>query len=249
MLHHPTGTSLPNVDLQLYKTELRLQTRMSTSPKFARNLSITTANDTNNETRPKSPSTPRYARTSSMVTVFGTYGTSPKTPSIQEIPQSTESTACCCCGWCYASTQTTTIQHVDMEYIPHRHRKSSCYTPRITHEHNTNQTLEWYDTLDDKCKMEAILAGHIQTMQVSSAAPIPVNAMTRQFHNVTIISKHSSTSSSCCEKCGCLAKWCQRATSKPQSSEEESPSRYRSPSPEPSCCGFVASKKPTETYA
>jgi hypothetical protein len=184
-----------------------------------------------------------------MITVFNGSETSEETPSIQEIPQSTESTVCCCCGWCYASMRTTTIQHVDMEYIPPRRRKSSCYTPRINHEHSSNQTLEWYDTLDDNCKMEAILAGHIHTMPLPSSSPIPINAMTRQFNNVTIVSKHRSTSSSCCNKCGCLAKWYQGVVSKPPSPKQETPSRYRSPSPEPSCCGLVASNKPNETYA
>jgi hypothetical protein len=222
---------------------------MPAPPKLPRNLPVI---DIQNalETSPRASSTPKYGRTSSMVTVFGTSrAPSPRTPTVHEIPQSTESTACCCCGWCYASTHTTTIQHVDMEYIPHRHRKSSCYTPRINHERSSNQTLEWYDTLDDKCKMEAILAGHIQTMPLPSPSPIPVNAMTRHFHNVTIVSKQSSTSSSCCEKFGCFAKWYKEAVSKPQNPEEETPSRYRSPSPEPSCCGFIASRKPNETYA
>jgi len=108
--------------------------------------------------------------------------------------------------------------------------------------------MEWFDALDDKCKMEAILAGHVQTMQPALTATFPINAMhARRFSNVVVISRHTSNSSPCCERIGRLA---QCIKPKPPPPEDDTPSRYRSPSPEPTCCGLINSRrKPEEIYA
>ena len=188
---------------------------------------------------------PSLSRLSSMITVF-TADTreSPRTPSVRSLPtDSTESTECCCCLGCCVRTQTTTVQHVDL--MP---QHGFIYSPPINHRRNSSQIMEWFDTLDEKCKMEAILAGHIQTTSPTAPTPLPINAMhTRRFSNVVVIERHTSESSPCCER---LRRWTQCATPKKRPPPGlNTPSRYRSPSPEPTCGGLLGSKNPEEIYA
>jgi hypothetical protein len=121
----------------------------------------------------------------------------------------------------------------------------------MDHHHNSFETMDWFDTLDDRCKLEAILAGHVHPSPQISPSPIPVNAMNaRRFHSVIIVSKGPRESP-------LIRSYRNRLKNMAKSSHNiifrrpnpVTPSRYRSPSPETICCGLVSFVESSEIYA
>ena len=126
------------------------------------------------------------------------------------------------------------------------------YSPPLDHQSNPFETMDWFDALDNKCKLEAILAGHVHPLPQMSPTPIPINAMNaRQFHSVVIVSKtppESPLIRSCRDGIKHLAKSSQEIVFK-HPPKPITPSRYKSPSPETICCGLIHSCEPSEIYA
>lgn len=115
------------------------------------------------------------------------------------------------------------------------------------------EKMEWFDALDSRCKLEAILAGHVppsphfRPVEYPVVHPISPETMP---HNLVILSTPpaSPLMRSCQSGVRSIVKLT-RALQNRNPPSPVTPSRYRSPSPDTICCGLLCNPKPNEVYA
>lgn len=115
-------------------------------------------------------------------------------------------------------------------------------------DQNTFETIEWFQSLDVKCRFEAIIAGHVapspQTRPMAGT-PLTIVSMTINGttpHGVVIQRKNEPQSplmTSCQNGIKRIAKSSRNFSFTEPQKQEITASPYRSPSPEIDCCGLL----------
>jgi hypothetical protein len=127
------------------------------------------------------------------------------------------------------------------------------FSPPSSDLSNTFETIEWFDTLDTKCKLEAILAGHVHPSPHIRPIEYPVQMVnlltqTASPHEVVVVKRppQSPLIRSCQNGIRYMAKTSQEIVCKQP--KPETPSRYKSPSPDTLCCGLLYNGDQREVF-
>ena len=111
------------------------------------------------------------------------------------------------------------------------------------------EDLAWFDALDDKCKIEAVVAGYSKQQRDTRPAPITIIniTMNQSPFKLVITRPPSNFVNSCKSQLRKLSKTSlDLIFTRPR--EPDTASRYRSPSPETICCGLITLERPEMVY-
>ena len=116
------------------------------------------------------------------------------------------------------------------------------------------EKMEWFDTLDQKCKLEAILAGHVPSSPhfrlMDHPIVCPVTPNTQPYDVVTTRTPPQSPLIRSCQKgIRHIVKTSHQLVFTHPPDKPVTPSRYHSPSPDTTCCGLSLSPENPVVYA
>ena len=114
--------------------------------------------------------------------------------------------------------------------------------------------MEWFDSLDQRCKLEAILAGHVPPSPhfrlTDHPIVCPVSPHTLPYDVVTTRTPpQSPLIRSCQTGFRNIVKTSHQLMCTHPPVKPVTPSRYRSPSPDTTCCGLTLGLENYEVYA
>ena len=123
---------------------------------------------------------------------------------------------------------------------------------------DTMFTEDWYENLDPQCKLEAIIGGYVRHKKTISTGDTPfvvIQLVIEQPPFQVVTRRNSEQTSQFVHKCKMNLKRLSSASSivlsplSRRSSEIDSPSPWRPPSPDTFCCGLITIEKPVPVYA
>ena len=109
------------------------------------------------------------------------------------------------------------------------------------------EDFAWFDALDHKCKIEAVIAGYAKSQRDDRPITVINITMNQSPFKLVITRPPSNFITACKSKLRKLSKTSSSLMfTKP--SEPDTASRYRSPSPETICCGLITLDRPEMVY-
>ena len=112
---------------------------------------------------------------------------------------------------------------------------------------NSEETIEWFESLGRNEKLEAILAGHVISSPFTRPADPVLTIL--QPYEVVVTNNRSTLLKSCHDKLKLMIRSSSHFISNNSPRVPQvTATPYRSPSPEASCCGIIYSPDPPDVF-